>query len=1047
MRFHQQCILFASLVSVFGVTPACVAPRCNAQDSSAKDRNADLGAKVFDPTLAADLQGGLIVQLGAQDTDAAAKLSLTGRYLIHVLDPDAKTTFSAQQRLRDDGHYGLAWAEQTRDKLRLPYAENVVNLIVIHDYCVPTSELLRVLAPGGSVVVVNEGVIDRSELDTVGFGPGKEIHSKFVVSKRWPSEMDVWSHARHDADGNAVSLDTVVGPPQRVRWIAAATSEVEGMVCAGGRNFYGGILARDSFNGLRLWHRDLNQEGDNNPDEFNLPRLSRDGSRPIASDRLVFAKLKNRLVAIDASTGEVSVEFAEMKSPRAFLFDGDRVIAADDQSVRAFDVKTGAEIWNVASAEPQHVVADGRVVALIQGRIKRGENAVAVVLDAKTGEIKWTRDDYPWLIETTRTVLAKGQLVFEVSTLNDHDAGNGIHVVSATSGEHRWSKAFAPGMNHARQARAMFLENDIWILHGGKSNTVDKDNLVRTKPQVSALDPMTGEVRVTHPAGLAHCFPPVATPNYLFAGELDMTDLKSGNVIANRITKANCSRDSGWIPANGLVYTTPKHCTCWPMLRGFVAMAKASPGGTNANRPLDEMEFVLEKGPAVADPNAVKTKPDDWPLYRHDRWRSASTVASGPDSLKKQWTAVLSGDVDAESKISGPIMHDWNENPVVKGPLSPPTIAGGTAFVTRSNAHELIAIDTASGDVRWRFTANGRLDTPPAIHRGLCLFGSAAGWVYAVRADNGQLVWRMQAAPTDQRIVAYGQVESPWPVPGAILVMDDIAYFAAGRQPLADGGILVFAVDPMTGKRHWVKRIDSVPQKGFYENSGLEFDPFDILHAEGDKLAMSRWILSLDGKDVDVDKWNAFAKLNTGKGDVWIPRGSWTYGARHQHRFRGEAPRRPLTVFRDDNVYSSMDGSTDVFRRGFTPEDVETFNSKWITGWEAVKTARDGGKPYRNQRVSTNSLWVNDPFADPEETKEDPEYGTQLHNDVYAMALSGDGKLYVVHRDGRMKILSTETGYVITESRVPPPAWDGLAIAGGRLFLTTHGGKLVCLGE
>ena len=120
-------------------------------------------------------------------------------------------------------------------------------------------------------------------------------------------------------------------------------------------------------------------------------------------------------------------------------------------------------------------------------------------------------------------------------------------------------------MNHARQARAMFLEDDLWILHGGKINTSDKEKLKRSPTEVSALDPQTGEVRKTYPAGMAHCFPPVCTPNYVFAGELDMTDLNSGEVVANRITKANCSRESGWIPANGLVYTTPKHCTCWPM--------------------------------------------------------------------------------------------------------------------------------------------------------------------------------------------------------------------------------------------------------------------------------------------------------------------------------------------------------------------------------------------------------------------------------------------------------------------------------------------------
>ncbi len=1006
-------------------------------------------AQQVDSTELAGLQGGLVVQLGASDTHAAAKLSLTGRYLVHVLDPDLAKIKSAQTHLRKEGYYGLAWAEQTTDRDRLPYAENIVNLVVVQDYTAPLQELFRVLTPGGSIVIQDTHLVEKSKLAAVGFDSIAQKGTSLVARKPWPNEMDIWSHPRHAADGNAVSLDTLVGPPDRVRWIAAATSEVEGMVTAGGRNFYGGILARDSFNGLRLWHRTLNRKGEVNAEDFELPKLASEGSRPIASDRFLFAILQNRPVALDTATGEVVVELGDMESPKAIIYDGIRVIATDDESVRAFDVESGKEVWNVAAAEPRNIIADGKVVSFLQGRVRRGEKAEAVVLGAESGEVKWSRDDYPWLTLTTRTVLAGGMLVFEVSTLSDHDAGNGIHVVSIDSGEHQWSKEFPPAMNHARQARAMFLGGDIWILHGGKINTSDEANRQRTPAQVSALDPKTGETRRTFPAGLAHCFPPVATPNYMFAGELDMTNLSSGEVIANRITKANCSRESGWIPANGLVYTTPKHCTCWPMLRGFVAMAPKSPSPSHAsNLPPDKIEFLLEKGSAVVDRNAAATQPDDWPLYRHDRWRSGSSVRPGPKSLEKRWSLALQTETDIEASVSGPILHDWKENPVVKGPISAPTIAGGIAYVTRPHSHELIAIDTSSGEVRWRFTANGRLDTPPAIHRGLCLFGSAAGWVYALRADDGELVWRMRAAPTDERIVAYGQVESPWPVPGAVLVMDDVAYFAAGRQPLADGGILVFAVDPFTGERHWVQRINTVPQKGFYENSGLEFDPFDILHAEGEGLAMSRWIISPDGKEVNVDKWNAFAKLNTGAGEVWIPRGAWTYGARHQHRFSGEAPRRPLAVFRDDNAYSSLDGSTNVFRREFDLDDGEQFDSKWITGWEAGKLARDGGKPYRNYRIATNAQWTKDPFADPEAPPaEEPQYGTQLHNEIHAMALGGDEKLYVVHRDGRLKVVSTETGYVIGETQVPPPAWDGLAIAEKRLYLTTQTGEVICLGD
>ncbi len=316
-----------------------------------------------------------------------------------------------------------------------------------------------------------------------------------------------------------------------------------------------------------------------------------------------------------------------------------------------------------------------------------------------------------------------------------------------------------------------------------------------------------------------------------------------------------------------------------------------------------------------------------------------------------------------------------------------------------------------------------------------------------MRADTGELVWRLQAAPTNERIVAYGQVESPWPVPGAVLIIDDIAYFAAGRQPLADGGILVFAIDPMTGERYWVHRIDSIPQKGDYENSGLEFDPFDILHQEGDHITMSRWLISRDGKKMQVDKWNAFAQLNTGKGTAYVPRGSWNYGARHVHRFAGEARRRPLAVFRDNVVFSSLNGTTDVFRRDFSIKDGEKFSSKWITGWEASGTARKGGKPYRTYRLAEKASWTSDLFTPGDEKAKAKPYGTQLFNDLHAMALAGDDQLFVAHKDGRLKSISTKDGTVRTETNVPQPAWDGMALAGKRLYLTTQTGELICLGD
>lgn len=1009
------------------------------------------------PVDVAGVHGGLVVQLGASETSLPIQLSQTGRYIVHALDVEAAKVDAARKAIEKGGHYGLSSAELIERGGKLPYAENLVNLVIIRELSSPLAEVIRILTPEGSVVATGSSRVTKETLKSAGFisietGTLNGNEKALVARKPWPGDMDTWSHPRHAADGNAVSKDTIVGPPERVRWVAAATSEVEGMVTAGGRNFYGGLLARDSFNGLRLWHNDL-RKGELDSPDFDFPRLSSSSARPIASSKRLFAVVKGRLVALNAATGEIVTEYEGLNQPKQLVHQENLLIASDDKAARAYDVVTGKELWHFEAVGIANVVAGYGVASLTHGNPKRGVKTEAVAIDLKTGKVKWRRSDHAWLHGVTRTVLQPDQIAFECSSFSDHDAGNGIHIVSVENGDSKWDKNFAPGMNHRRQARAMYLDSGLWILHGGKTNTVTKEDTKRLPIEVSSLDPLTGEATKTFDAGLAHCFPPVATPYYMFAGVLDMTDLQSGKVVANRITKANCSQENGWVPANGLVYTTPKHCTCWPMLRGYVSMASKSPMDNAAMKPLEEIKFPLIKGSAykkLSTLNSQTSTAADWPLYRGDRWRSGSTTASGPKKLDQLWATRLASKAEVAmvgKAPIGPILHDWRENAIVKGPISAPTIANGRAYVARPNAHEVISIDVETGKTVWRFTADGRVDTPPAIHKGLCLFGSASGHVYALSADTGELVWRLQAAPTTERIVAYGQVESPWPVPGAVLVIDDIAYFAAGRQPFADGGILVFAVDAATGERHWIHRIDTVPQKGYYENSGLEFDPFDILHQEGDNITMSRWLISRDGKTMDVDKWNGFAKINTGKGSAFVHRGSWTYGARHVHRFPGEARRRPLAVVRDNTVYSSLNGTTDIFRRDFDLEKGEEFSAKWITGWEAAGTARKGGKPYRTYRLAEKASWKADHFTSEEERAKEKPKGTQLYNNLFAMALSGDGKLYVAHEDGRLKTISTKDGGVIMERQVPPPAWDGLAIANGRLFLSTQSGELLCLGE
>jgi outer membrane protein assembly factor BamB len=746
----------------------------------------------------------------------------------------------------------------------------------------------------------------------------------------------------------------------------------------------------------------------------------------VAGGGYVFVASGEKVLALDGKTGEAVHEFANAGKPRELLFDSGVLIAVSDDGLRAFRVDDAERLWEYPADGTRCVVAGEGTVGLIQGSPRRGDKSQVVAIDKQTGEVRWSRQDLTWADRAFRSVYYRGMLTFEVSSLNDDGPGNALHILDANDGKVLLDYDFLPGMNHMRQARAMYVDNVLWLLHGGK----DKDSQ-RQPIQVSAVDYLTGETRVTYPAGLAHCFPPVATPNYLLSGELDFTDLRTGDMDANRISKAACGRENGWVPANGLIYLAPKHCVCWPMLRGYVALAPSRPGGNPATQDTHAIAFRLTKGGAPpAESGAIPE--DEWPCYRHDAWRSGSVAGDGPASLATIWATNLGNG----RAIEGPITHDWDENPFVKGPVTPPVISGGRVFVAKPDSHQVVALTADEGKQVWSFTADGRVDTPPTLHRGLCLFGTKNGTVYCLRARDGQIVWRLRAAPMDEQIVAYGGLESAWPVPGSVLVIDEAAYFAAGRQSFADGGILIFKVDPSSGTIHWVRRLDSVPQEGFYRSSGLEFDNFDLLFRQGDGVAMSRWVFDRDDGQMTVEPWNAFALLNTGNGTSVVPQGFWSYAPRNQSRTKTFSAQRPLVAFRDSQLIGCTEGKKSIYRCEFDEESVKAFDRKWITGWANSSASREeDGVAWRSQRLSRNATWTVEIYD--AESSEDS---------IDAIVLARQ-QLYLAGSDGRLQIRTLADGKLLDEREIPAPIWDGLAVANQRLFVTTRDGQVLCLGE
>ena len=125
----------------------------------------------------------------------------------------------ATKSLRTKGTYGLAFAETLQDFNHLPYAENMVNAVILQSpRKVPLAEVHRILTPGGILQVAPGIGIGETNLKAAGFDTIKRSKDEaFNCRKPWPKNMDDWSHPRHAANGNAVSGDTAVGPPERIR--------------------------------------------------------------------------------------------------------------------------------------------------------------------------------------------------------------------------------------------------------------------------------------------------------------------------------------------------------------------------------------------------------------------------------------------------------------------------------------------------------------------------------------------------------------------------------------------------------------------------------------------------------------------------------------------------------------------------------------------------------------------------------------------------------------------------------------------------------------
>jgi len=764
-----------------------------------------LAGKILDAT---GVKGGLIVHLGCGDGKLTAALCAGDAYLVHGLDTDLGNVEEARRHVRQLGLYGKVSIDKF-DGHGLPYADNLVNLIVASGgYQVTSEEITRVLAPNGVAITLD---------------PQRSTFNSLV--KPWPKEIDEWTHFLHDASNNAVARDSQAGPPRRLKWVCGPLwsrshefqSSLCAMVSAKGRIFYifdegltsitdspiperWILIARDAFNGLLLWKRPMEKWGAGPWKSKALrsvpptvPRLL------VAQGDRVFVTLgyDGPVSALDAATGKTLATYEGTEGTEEIrCIEGILVLRKARNLIIAIDTNAGQKLWEATGKiQPLSLAGQGGTVFFQDGQDLR-------CLAARDGTELWRSDVKSavslLVVHEDRVLLMKGRE---------------LQAVSVAAGKTLWTV-------DARIRREMFVANNqLWHWEG---------------EQIVGRDLRTGEVAtrvnaddVFTPGHHLRCYQSKATENFLITPYrgVEYVSLTGGENTQCDWTRGPCRY--GIMPCNGLLYVPPNPCFCYPgvKLTGFNALAAEPESksqkvqGSRSNR--------LERGPAydsIQHPVSSIPYPDAWPTYRHDARRSGATACEVAPQVSEQWRVRL------------------------QGRLTPPVVAENRVYVAAKDEHALYAFAIENGQELWQFTASGRIDSPPTVYGDLVLLGCTDGCVYCLHAADGELAWRFRGAPSDRRIMAFGQLESPWRIHGSVLVEDGVVYFTAGRSTHLDGGIRVFGLDPKTGRvlhetqlDTWTRTREDAEGKPFIPSYHMEGTLSDILVSEGGYIYLGQY--------------------------------------------------------------------------------------------------------------------------------------------------------------------------------------------------------------
>jgi outer membrane protein assembly factor BamB len=184
----------------------------------------------------------------------------------------------------------------------------------------------------------------------------------------------------------------------------------------------------------------------------------------------------------------------------------------------------------------------------------------------------------------------------------------------------------------------------------------------------------------------------------------------------------------------------------------------------------------------------------DWPMWRNNFERSASTPEKLADKLYLQW--------QSQFTPRNPVWDDpLNQNLMQYDRILEPIVVDNKIFIGFNDQDKVIALDINTGKELWHYYADGPVRLPLASNNMKIYFTSDDGYCYCLNGKSGSLVWKVLLAPGPNKLLGNKRLISMWPARGGIVIKDNILYTAASIWPMM--GTFIYAINANTGDIIW----------------------------------------------------------------------------------------------------------------------------------------------------------------------------------------------------------------------------------------------------